>query len=260
MVRGTLPFAVLVLSLSIPLAAADAPQPVMSVFVVGAQKDAVKEVDDATKAALKAKRDAAKDARKAKEKELKDQLGKKRDTWPPEKDEELYALEEAEALARADYEYRKIDPKGIKDSVEDIVESFQGKGTAGRKDRISLATSAAEADLVLEVLARRAEKTLPTQLKPDWCYVFFSVGPGGKIDADHFGKIPATYRIRKGFGWGIYKIAGPSADTPVFRFETNNQMSSGAWGSFGCWGTAANAASAAVDKFVEDNHAALTAN
>jgi hypothetical protein len=260
MVRGTLPFAVLVLSLSIPLAAADAPQPVMSVFVVGAQKDAVKEVDDATKAALKAKRDAAKDARKAKEKELKDQLGKKRDTWPPEKDEELYALEEAEALARADYEYRKIDPKGIKDSVEDIVESFQGKGTAGRKDRISLATSAAEADLVLEVLARRAEKTLPTQLKPDWCYVFFSVGPGGKIDADHFGKIPATYRIRKGFGWGIYKIAGPSADTPVFRFETNNQMSSGAWGSFGCWGTAANAASAAVDKFVEDTHAALTAN
>jgi hypothetical protein len=260
MVKGALPVAALALSLAIEVAAADTPKPVMSVFVTGAQRDAVREVDDATKAALKAKRDAAKDARKAKEKELKDQLGKKRDTWPPEKDDELYALEEAEALARADYEYRKIDPKGIEDSVEDIVESFKGKGTAGRKDRISLAPSAAEADLVLEVLARRAEKTLPTQLKPDWCYVFFSVGPGGKVDADRFAKVPATYRIRKGFGWGIYKIAGPSAETPVFRFETNNQMTSGAWGSFGCWGTAANAASAAVDKFVEDNHAALTAN
>jgi hypothetical protein len=52
--------------------------------------------------------------------------------------------------------------------VSDIVKSVQGKGTAGRKDRLSLASLAAEADLVLEVLARRSEKTLPTQLKPDW--------------------------------------------------------------------------------------------
>jgi len=179
-----------------PLAAADTPS--MKVLVSAAQVEARKDVDDATKAALKAKKDAAKEARKAKEKELKGQLGKKRDTWPPEKDEELYVLEEAEALARADYEYRKIDQKGLKDSV------------------------------------------------------------GGKMDPARFAKIPREYRIRKGFGWGIFKIAGPSDDNPVFRFETNNMMTSGAWGSFGCFGTAANAASAAVDKFIEDNFAILT--
>jgi hypothetical protein len=257
-VKGSLSLAALALAL--PISAADAPKAVMSVFVTAAQVDAVRDVDEATKTALKAKRDAAKEARKAKEKELKGQLGKKRDKWPPEKDDELYALEEAEALARADYEYRKIDPKAIKDSVDDIVKSFQGKGTAGRKDHVNLAASAADADLVLEVLARRAEKTLPTQLKPDWCYVFFSIAPGGKIDADHFARVPASYRIRKGFGWGIYKIAGPSAQVPAFRFETNNLMTTGTWGSFGCYGTAANAASAAVDKFVEDNHDALTQN
>jgi hypothetical protein len=237
----------------------DAAKPALSVFVTGAQVDARKDVDEATKAALKAKRDAAKEARKAKEKELKGQLGKKRETWPPEQDDALYALEEAEALARADYEYRKVDPKAIKDAVDDIVKSVKGKGTAGRKDRVALASSAADAHLVLEVLARRSEKTLPTQLKPDWCYVYFSIGPGGKTDPAQFARVPREYRIRKGFGWGIYKIAGPSEAEPVFRFESNNLMTSGSWGSFGCFGTAANAASAAVDKFIDDNYAALTA-
>jgi hypothetical protein len=227
------------------------------VFVTAAQVEARPDVDEATKNALKAKKEAAKEARKALEKQLKDQYGKKRETWPPEKDDELYTLQEAEALARADYEYRKIEPKGIKDSVDDIVKSVQGKGTAGRKERVILASSAADAHLVVEVRARRSEKTLPTQIKPDWCYVFFSIAPGGKLDPARFASIPKTYRIRKGFGWGIYKIAGPSAESPEFRFETNNLMTSGAWGSFGCFGTAGNAASAAVDKFIEDNYALL---
>jgi len=258
MSKGVLAFAAIAVSL--PICAADAPKPKMNVFVTGAQVEAVKEVDDATKAALKAKREAAKVARKAKEKELKDQLGKKRDQWPPEKDDELYALEEAEALARADYEYRKLDPKGIADSVKDIVKSVQGKGTAGQKDSVSLGASAADADLVLEVLARRAEKVLPTDFKPTYCYVFFSIAPGAKLSPEQFAKVPGNYRIRKGFGWGIYKIAGPSAENLKFRFETNNQMTSGAWGEFGCYGSAANAASAAIDKFIEDNYGLLTSN
>ena len=48
----------------------------------------------------------------------------------------------AEALARADYEYRKIDPNSVLDSVEDIVKSLQGKGTAGRKERVVSASGA----------------------------------------------------------------------------------------------------------------------
>lgn len=230
----------------------------MRVFVTGIKIEARKDVDEATKNALKAKKDAAKEARKALEKQLKDQYGKKRDTWPPEKDDELYALEEAEALARAEYEYRKLDPKEIGDSVKDITKSIRGKGTAGRKERVTLAESAEQADLVLEVQARRGEKTLPTQFKPDWCYVLFTLGPGGQMDAERFARVPASYRIRKGFGWGIYRIAGPTAEKPVFQFESNNLMTTGSWGSFGCHGSAANAASAAVDKFIEDNAAVLS--
>jgi hypothetical protein len=241
------------------LPALSAEQKPLAVYVVGTSAEAT-DPDDATKKALKEKREAAKEARKALEKQLKDQLGKKRETWPPEKDDELYVLEEAEALARADYEYRKIEPKQVTDAVNDIRKSVEGKGTAGRKERVILAGSAQDADLVLEVLARRAEKVLPTDFKPSWCYVFFSIGPGGKTPAPQFAKIPANYRIRKGFGWGIFKIAGPSASSPVFKFESNNQMTSGAWGSFGCHGSAANAASAAVDKFIEDNYSTLTAS
>jgi hypothetical protein len=245
--------------LAAPLLASDAPQ-TLQVFVTGAKVEARQDVDAATKDALKARRDAAKDARKALEKQLKEQYGKKRDTWPPDKDEELYVAEEAEALARADYEYRKIDPKAIRDAVKDIVKSVHGKGTAGRKHHVNLVESAEQADLVLEVLARRGEKTLPTQFKPDWCYVFFAIEPGAKLNPTAFARVPQNYRIRKGFGWGIYKIAAPSAEFPGFRFESNNQMTSGAWGSFGCYGTAANAAAAAVDKFIEDNYALLTSN
>jgi len=237
--------------------AGDHPPKALAVYVVGTGAEA-REPDDAMKKALKEKRREATEARKALEKQLKDQYGKKRESWPPEKEEELYALEEAEALARADHEYRKIDPKQVVDSVNDIRKSIEGKGTAGRKERVTLAGSEKEADLVMEVLARRAEKVLPTDFKPSWCYVFFSIGPGGRTPPEQFGKVPAAYKIRKGFGWGIYRIAGPSATAPVFKFESNNLQTSGAWGSFGCHGSAANAAAAAVDKFVEDNYAVLT--
>ncbi len=235
-----------------PVVGAGGPEMPLRVFVTAAQVEARKDVDDATKKALKAKRDEAKEAKKALEKQLKDQLGKKRESWPPEKDDELYRLEEAEALAEAEYEYRKIDPKGIADSVEDLIESIQGKGLAGRKERVTLASSAADADLVVEVAARRSGKTLPTQLKPDRCFVLFTVGPGGKGNATSFARVPANYRLKGVWAW---RIASPKENKPVFTFESYN----GGAGEFGCQGQAANAASAAIDKFIEDNYAILTA-
>jgi hypothetical protein len=235
------------------LVGADGPEKALRVFVTAARVEARREVDDATKKALKAKRDEAREARKGLEKQLKDELGKKRESWPPAKDEELYLLEEAEALAEADYEYRKIDPKGIADSVEDLTESIQGKGVAGRKERIILAPSAADADLVVEVLARRSGKTLPTQMKPDRCFVLFTLGPGGKTEAKSFARVPSNYRPRK-FGLYAWRLAGPSEGKPVFTLEAYN----GGTQEFGCHGQAANAASAAIDKFIEDNHAVVT--
>jgi hypothetical protein len=225
----------------------------LKVYVTAAQVQARRDVDEATKNALKARREQARDARKARDKQLKDQYGKKREAWPEDKDEELYQLEEAEALAEADYEYRRVDPKGLADSVKDVTESIQGKGTASRKDRVVLAPSAAEADLVLEVAARRSGKTLPTQIQPDRCFLLFSVAPGGKLDAASFQKVPATYRPKR-FGMWVWKIASPKPDRPAFTFESYN----GGGNEFGCQGAAANAAAGTVDKFIEDNYFVLT--
>ena len=232
--------------------AAEPPSGALRVFVTAAEVQPRKDVDKATKDALKAKRDEARDARKALEKQLKDQLGKKRETWPPEKDDELYKLEEAEALAEAEYEYRTIDPKNLSDAVKDVTESIQGKGMAGRKDRVTLVGSPAEADLVLEVAARRAGKTLPTQIKADRCFLLFDIRPGGKMSAATFGKVPATYRPKK---FAAYRIAAPRPDKPAFTFESNN----GGGAEIGCHGAAANAAAGMLEKFIEDNQAALAA-
>jgi hypothetical protein len=238
------------LALAATSAAAATP---MRVYVTAAKVEERKEVDDVTKNALKARKEAAKDVRKAKEDELKAAYGKKKEQWPADKQEEYFAVDEAAALAEADYEYRKIEVKKISDSVQDVIESIQGKGLAGRKDRVELASSAEGADLVVEVRARRSGKTLPTQLKPDRCYLLFTLGPGGKVDAEHFARVPANYRPGK-FGAAVWRLASPKADSPVFVFESYN----GGGSEFGCHGAAANAAATAIDKFIQDNGALLT--
>jgi hypothetical protein len=246
---------VVALSLAVsPAVQAAKIQTPLKVYVTAAQVEERKKVDDATRDALKAKREQARESRKAAEKQMKDQYGKKRESWPPEKDDELYALEEAEAMSEADYEYRKVDLKALSDSVKDVTESIEGKGLAGRKDRLMLVSSAADADLVVEVANRRSGKTLPTQLRPDRCFLLFNVEPGGKMDAASFSKVPATYRPKK-FGMWVWKIASPKAERPAFTFESYN----GGGNDFGCQGAAANAAAGAVDKFVEDNYEVLTA-
>ena len=231
--------------------AADGPS--MTVFVAASQAPPRPDVDDATKNALKKKRDEANKARQALEKQLKAQFGKKREEWPDDKDDELYRLEEAAAAAEADYEYRKIDPKEIADAVEDLKRATEGKGLqAGKKDRIVSVASAADAQLVVEVVARRSKKPFAAVVPSD-CWVLFTLGPGGKTNAKSFANIPPRYRPRK-FFLSAWKIAGPTAEKPVFWFVGWN----GGGTAFGCHGAAANSAAGLIDKFIEDNHAVLT--
>jgi hypothetical protein len=228
--------------------------PSMSVFITARRGAGRPEVDDATKNALRKNRDDAAKARQALEKQIKAQFGKKREQWPPAKDEALYKLEQAAAMANADFEYRKIDPKEISDAVEDLRRAAQGKGVqAGKKDRITIATSAAAADLVLEVAGRRAKKQFGAVVPSD-CWVLFSIGSGGKVDAARFRKVPPTYRPKK-FMMTAWKIASPSPEKPVFTFEAWN----GGGTPVGCHGAAANSAAGLIDKFIEDNHATLKA-
>ena len=203
--------------------------------------------------ALAAKVNEADKARKDLEKQIKSQFGKKREAWPPEKEEALYALEEALAVANVSYAYRKVDAKKIPDAIKDLTRATEGKGMqAGSKKHITMAASAAEADLLVEVLARRNETNGGAFSATD-CWVLISVGPGGRTDKASFAKIPATYRAKAGFGVYAYKISGPTAERPAFVFEGYN----GGGTAFGCHGAAANAASKIVDRFIEDNHALL---
>lgn len=231
------------------LGAAD--EPTRSIFIAAGTL----QVAPGDEKELRSKANDAYKARKEAEKKLKEQFGKKREAWPPEKDDELYAMEEAEAVAMAAWQYRKVDPKAVADAIKDLNRAAEGKGMqAGKKNHISLASSAAEADLLVEVLARRSESKGGAFTATD-CWVLFSVGRGEKTAAARFAKIPADYRPKTSWRVNAYKIAGPNADRRTFIFEGYN----GGGSSFGCHGAAANGASSLIDKFIEDNHALLGA-
>ncbi len=238
--------------LASPAAGADTKAGTLKVFVQAADVKERKKVDDATKQQLKGKRDEAREARKTLEKKLKAELGKDALKWPAARQDEVFEAREAEAIADADYSYRKVDPKGLKDSVKDVVESIHGKGIAGVKEHAQLVGSAGEAELILEVEARRAEKLLPTDIRPNACYLLFTIGPGPELKKDRFAKIPANYRFRS-WKHAAWKIRSPKPDEPWFYFESSN----GGGNEFGCHGTAANGASAVLNKFIEDNYAVL---
>lgn len=238
-----------VLGLSVMLPAADTPT--RSVFITAGTL----QMAQGTEKELSAKASEAYKARKDAEKKLKQEFGKKRETWPPEKDEELYNLEEAEAVATAAWQYRKIDPKAVADAIKDLGRAAEGKGMqAGKKNHITLAGSAADADLLVEVLARRSVSSGGSFTATD-CWVLFSIGRGDRTAAAKFAKIPPGYRAKTSWGVKAYKIAGPTAERPTFIFEGYN----GGGSPYGCHGAAANGASSAIDKFIEDNVANLVA-
>jgi hypothetical protein len=223
------------------------------VFVKAAEVQRMPMLDDWD--ALKLRRDQARQTRRVLENELREVYGNARKAWPAEREGELYRLEQAEALADADYEYRKSDPRAAFDTAHEIAEAFQERHDADRPGPIVLTTTADEADLVVEVAACRVAKSFPTQSKPDRCYVLFTLGAGGHMDPKQFSKVPAGYPIKK-FGTRAWRIAGPTSDRPVFHFESYN----GGGKEFGCPSAAAHAASAAVDKFIQDNYRLLTAH
>ncbi len=90
---------------------------------------------------------------------------------------------------------------------------------------------------------------------PNNCYVLFAVGPGGGVDAARFEELPTNYRPKKS-GLAVWRISAPKPGDPTFVFESYNGYGRT---EFGCHGSAANAAAAGIDKFIEDNHTILTA-
>jgi hypothetical protein len=226
----------------------------MTLFLTAAQPEERKELDKAAEKAMKDERKEAEKARKDLEKQLKQQHGKDKDKWPEEAQEQYYLAEEVQAVADANYEYRKSDPEGVTDALEDLRESIRGEGVAGVKERVVLVDTPQEAQLVVEVRARRSTKNFGAVV-PSNCYTLFAVGPGELLDAARFEEVPTNYRPRK-FGLAVWRISAPKPEDPTFVFESYNGYGRTA---FGCHGSAANAAAAGIEKFVEDNHAILTA-
>jgi len=235
-------------------AAQDKAAGALRVYVTAAEVDPAPGADPESGSSLKLKRESVHQMRRALENHLKQEFGKDRAAWPPERDLELVRLEEAEALAQADYEYRHSDPRAVFDTARSMTESLDGRHTAGKAEHVTLAGSETEADLVVNVAATRTAKSFPTQSRPDRCYVLFTIGPGTQMSAARFAKVPASYRLKR-LGLNAWKIAGPRPDAPVVYLESYN----GGGKEFGCQAAAASAACAAVDKFIEDNYRVLSA-
>jgi hypothetical protein len=236
-------------ALLVPTAArAQAGEKTMTVFVAAAAVADVGKVDKATETRLRDAIKAAHQTRKDREKTLKAQHGKKRETWPPEAEDQMYDAEEAEALAEADWAYRKVKQGGLSDTAEDIRKSIVGDGVAGRKDHIALVTSAAEAQLIVEVNGRRSGSS-GTQpglmvMRDDLFWISFAVRPGPRLPAERFAAVPRTYRLRR-FGYQAWRLATPRPEHPEWRFEAHGLQR---------WGSAANVASVLVEDFIGRNY------
>jgi hypothetical protein len=227
------------------LQAADA---ALKVAVTAATPEARRDVDPTLKKELEAKMEATSRARKDLEKQLKSQYGKKEEAWPKDKQDAYFEAQEAEALAEADYEYRRVNPEALADTAQDIRNSLSGKGAfQTRKDNVILVESPTEADIVVEVVARRSAKTLPTQLRADLYYISFLIKPGGKMAADRFAAVSRDYRFRR-FGQSAWRLQAPRPDAPVWRFDALGQQR---------WSNAAGTAALLVNDFIEKNYGAL---
>ena len=225
----------------------------MAVFVTAAHVEDVTKLDKATEQALMLAVKNASTARKALEKSLKAQHGKKREEWPEAARDQLDEAEETEAIANADWAYRKVKQEGLTDTAEDIRKSIVGDGTAGRKEHITLVDSAAEAQLIVEVNGRRSSYSGATGglmvLRDDQFFISVLVKPGPKLSADAFAAVPRTYRLRR-VGYQAFRLAVPRPDSPYWRFEPYGMMR---------WGAAANVASILVEDFIGKNYDAMTA-
>jgi hypothetical protein len=221
---------------------------VLKVAVIAATPEPRKDVDSALRKELEAKMRATSKARKDLEKELKSQYGKKEETWPKDKQDAYFEAQETEALAEADYEYRRINPEALADTAQDIRNSLSGKGAfQTRKDNVILVESPADADIVVEVVGRRSAMTLATQLRADLYYISFLLKPGGKMAPERFAAVSRDYRFRR-FGQSAWRLQAPRPDAPVWRFDALGHQR---------WSNAAGTAALLVNDFIEKNYGAL---
>lgn len=230
-------------------APASAEEPVLAVHVTHTRE--VRKVQGAEKKAmereLRPKINAAAEARKTLEKDLKAKHGKKKEEWPEESRAAYQEAEDAYAQAWAALEYVSVDPKGVEDSAQDVRESLAGKGLVGVKENVRIVTDPDEADLVVEVVGRRSEKTLPTQLRADLYYVAIRISAGGKMDPKRLAAVPAKWSGSK-FGRPVSKLHTATEAEPWLTLDVFGEQR---------WANAGNNAAGVVSDYIRAHSAIL---
>ena len=158
-----------------------------------------------------------------------------------------YSVEEAEALANADWAYRQTKPSGLSDSANDIKKSLNGDGLAGKKENVTVVPTREDAQLIVEVNGRRSANT-GGGFRDNEYWVSFVIKAGPRLAADRFNAVPPTYKFRR-FGYNAWRLAIPRPEKPEWRFEAYGDLR---------WSTAANVASLVIEDFVAKNYDALT--
>jgi hypothetical protein len=119
---------------------------------------------------------------------------------------------------------------------------------AGVKEYVKYVNAPELADIIVEVVGRRSNKSDPTMLRDNQYYIAFKIKGGPEFDATRLGKVPPKY-TGGGFGRRSVKLHTWRADEPYITLEAFEMLR---------WARVGNTASAIINTFLKDNYAALT--
>jgi hypothetical protein len=226
---------------SVPLLAVGAeppPRGPLKVYVVAV---APAPMDKAQIEAQRKKADELDKAFEARLKELRKAHGKDLKKWPEDVRIEFHKqlLERNQAFAVP--AYAGTSAKDLEDSVENVVDSFGGKGLARKKEQIEVVDSKDDAHLVLEVVGRTGGPKLIRSPK----YMSVIVRPGPKLGAGAITKLPWFWDDQEG---DVAPIHHPTAAEPWLQFQS--------W-STERWRDVANGISAVINRLAREHYDTL---
>ena len=174
---------------------------------------------------------------------LKEAHGKRYDDWPDEPKEQLRLALQAESLAEFERDYlrsgaaAKGKQKDLDDSLQDIVEAIQGKGWSREHKWITLVQQREQAQLIVELSDRASFRFRDAKV----LVLTISLAEGlrsSQLD-DVVPKEWDLVRVRHEF----------REEEPYWIVECGNTGN--------MWRNNAAIAASTLNKFIEDNHAAL---
>jgi hypothetical protein len=226
-----------------PVAAGQTAGNSMTVFVAAVDAAPPAKPTEADRQQASAAIKAAQTARKDLEKALKAQFGNKRDQWPAEARERYAEAEETEVRLNTDWLYRSGESVPLPRNVSDLKDSLQGIGLAKKKENVVVVATREEAQLVVEVAARRTAGIADDDPMNDQFWVSVLIKRGPRLSETQFAAVPRTYRFPQ-----VIRLAAPSDTAPWWRFE-------GA-GTF-LWSAPAHTLSRLVEDFIAKNRTAM---